>query len=526
MTKSQIFFWLLIAFIAGIAAASFVSLTVPWVWAVFILGGIIAVVALLKLEARKEIAVVGFTLIVFAFGMFWFWRSSQPLRSGLESRVGKLVLLEGIIDDEPRRGPRTQRFPIRVKTAGARILIVVRPYPEYRYGDLIMVSGRLERPENFSPDFDYVAYLAKDDIYFTMSFPELELRGHNYGFPLYRLLFRLKERFAYHLERSLPEPHAAFMAGLTVGERQSFPPSLTEALRTTGTSHLVALSGYNITIVADALLKTLMFFFVPFGLAFWLAIAGIVGFTLATGAAASVVRAAAMGMLVLIARREGRLYRMRNALAFAAAAMLIANPAILRFDVGFQLSFLATLGLLYGAPIIEQWYERLKLRLIPPLRDARLIRDHREPRNLRRRRKSLLKETLIATLAAQFAVLPLLVYQFGTLSIVSPLANLAIIPVIPTTMFFGFSTGLVGFLSAALARILAAPAWALLSYELSAIDFFSRLPLAALEVSGFGIAVLIGGYLWFGFLLWRRRQKGNAHPRMRRNATNEAIINS
>ncbi len=509
MTKSQIFFWLLVAFIAGVAVASFISLPLALIAAVFGLGGALAAFGLLGAPGRVRVAVIGFCVLSASAGSFWFLRESRVPETSLDRAVGQEIAITATVDDDPVRRAQTQRLVVRESESAAKVLVVSRAFPEYGYGDRLRISGRLERPENFSPDFDYAAYLAKDDIYLVMRFPEIELLGHNLGSPLYRFLFRMKERFASNLDRVLPEPHAAFMAGLIIGERQSFPKSLTEKLRQTGTSHVVALSGYNITILADALMKALMIFFVPFRLAFWLAVAGIIGFTMLTGAAASVVRAAVMGILVLIARREGRLYRMRNALAFAAVAMLIHNPQILRFDAGFQLSFMATLGLLYGAPIVEQWYETIKLRMIPPVRDAGLIRDSRDPQKLRRRKRSLLKETFIATLAAQFAVLPLLVYQFGTLSLVSPLANLAIIPLIPATMFFGFLTGLVGFVSELAGRIAALPAFALLGYELSAIDFFSRLPLAALEVSGFGVLMLIGGYALIGYVLWRAHRSHN-----------------
>lgn len=512
MTKSQIFFWLIVAFIVGVAAASFLPVSVPAIWAFFVLGGVMAVFAVLQIRERQKIVLVGFMIMALALGLFWFMRFSRMVTSPLDALIGQSIAVKGIVDDEPAAGAKSQRLVIVETQSQRRILITSRPHPEYRYGDELEISGRLERPENFSPDFDYIRYLAKDDIFYTMAFPEVEIMGRERGNPVYQFLFRLKAAFAEKLERSLPEPHAAFASGLILGERKSLPQYLTEQLQTTGTSHIVALSGYNITIVADALVKTLMFFFVPFSLAFWLAAAGIIGFTLLTGAAASVVRAAIMGLLVLIARREGRWYRMRNALTLAAAMMVFHNPRILRFDVAFQLSFLATLGLLYGAPILERWYDSLKLKLIPPLRRARLIREMRDaPR--RHRRSSFFGQVLVSTLSAQVFVLPLLVYQFGTLSLISPVANLAVIPFIPATMFFGFFTGGLSFFGDVLGRLAAAPSWALLEYELSAIRVLADLPWAAIEVRGLGLAALIGGYALVGYWLWRSH---NANTRILR----------
>lgn len=501
MAKSQIFFWLLVAFIAGIAAASFVPLPLAAIAAVFGLGGCGAAFALLELKARSRFLFFGFATMLFAFGLFWFIHASRPPAPALVRLAGERREFVGVIADEPALSPRSRRFVVR--TDIGKILVTVRPYPEYRYGDRVSISGRLGRPENFSDDFDYAAYLAKDDIFLTMAFPELRLIAAGEGNPLYEKLFHIKHAFSAAIARHFPEPASSLMLGLTLGERQSFPAELTEALRITGTAHIVALSGYNITIVADAFLKTLMLFWLPFAWAFWVAVLGIVGFTLLTGAAASVVRASLMGILVLIARREGRLYRMRNGLTFAAALMLLANPKLLRFDVAFQLSFLATLGLVYGAPVVERWYERVKLRMIPTGRDIGVIREERERLRERRNKKAFFRDTFIATLSAQLAVLPLIVWHFGTLSVVAPFANLAVLPVIPATMFFGFLTGGAAAIADVLGRIPAAVGWALASYELAAIDFFSRLPLAAVKLSGLGVFLLFGAYAFIGIRLWR-----------------------
>lgn len=504
MTKSKIFFWFLIAFILGIAFASFVPPSIPAVWAVFVLGGMMAVFGLLEVNVRQLVSVAGFAVMLFSFGMFWFIRASQPAL-GLDQFLDNRLTFEGIVDDEPVRAAKSQRLRVREAGSQARLLITTRHYPEYGYGDVLRISGKITRPENFSEDFNYAAYLAKDDIFYTISFPEIEILGHGKGNKLYEFLFLVKDAFSAALNRHLPEPHASFMTGLILGERKSFPATLTEQLQITGTTHLVALSGYNITIVADALLKMLTFFFIPFIWAFPAAVVGIILFTLLTGASASVVRAAIMGILVLVARREGRQYRMLNALTLAAAAMLFSNPKILRFDTAFELSFLATFGLIYVAPVLDRYYGRIKLRLKLLARDAKLIRENRDLRQ-RSGKKSFLRDTLLSTLAAQFMVLPLLVYNFGRLSLVSPLANLAVVLFVPATMFFGFVTGGLALLGDWLGQLPAAVAWTLLHYELGAISFFAQFPLAALDIPRLGSAVVIGFYLIVAFWLWRKNR--------------------
>ncbi|MBI2055463.1 MAG: ComEC family competence protein [Candidatus Sungbacteria bacterium] len=506
MTKSQILFWLLAAFILGVAIASFSPASLSMVWAVFVLGGVMASFGMLRRETRQKAIVVGFSLVTLSFGLFWFARSSRVVSSFDPALDGRLIF-RGIISDEPVRTAGSQRFIVREEKSGARVSVTARQHPEYRYGDALKIGGKIARPENFSRDFDYAAYLAKDGVFYVMSFPEVEFLEGGKGSRLYQLLFGIKGAFAAALNRHLPEPHASFMSGLILGERKSFPPALTEKLQLTGTTHLVALSGYNITIVADALLKTLTFFFIPWVSAFYVALAGIALFTLLTGAQASVVRAAVMGILVLIARREGRQYRMRNALVLAGALMLLHNPMLLRLDTGFQLSFLATLGLIYIAPLLAGSYDKIKLRLIPLLRRARLIRERREFRRSLRK-KSFLGDILFSTLAAQLAVLPLIVYRFGKLSLVSPLANLALLPFIPATMFFGFITGGLGLISDWLARISGAVAWALLHYELRAIDLFSQFRFASVEPPKFGWLALAAAYSIIVFWFVSRSKNG------------------
>lgn len=503
MSKSKIFFWSVAAFIGGVALASFVRLPFWLLGLFFIFGSALTLFGAVRFSDSKHIVLSGCLFLAALVGAFRFGYGELSAQAA-DIPVGETLRLRGVIVDEPVRAPQSQRLVFKDDNSRARVLITTRPYPQYGYGDIIEAVGRVERPENFSDDFDYTAYLAKDGIFYTIYFPRIEIVGHNGASRLTQNILKLKSAFSERLMRAIPEPHSSFMAGLILGERKSLPQSLSDELRITGTTHLVAVSGYNITIIADALLKTLMFFFIPFSWAFGLAVIGIMLFTILTGAAASVVRAAVMGILVLVARREGRQYRIRNALTFAAGLMIFYNPAILRFDIGFQLSFLAALGLVYGAPIVERACELAKFRLLRLASRVFNIRIRRASPNDPRPR-SLIREAFVSTLAAQLFVLPLLVWKFGQLSLISPLANVAVVPFIPATMFLGFLTGGLGFVSDILGRAAAGAGWIFLNYELGAIRFFSQIPYAALAVRGFGVIIVLGIYIVIGIVFWRRR---------------------
>ncbi|MDO8600154.1 MAG: ComEC/Rec2 family competence protein [bacterium] len=493
-SKSKIFFWLCVAFVVGVVFASFVTFAPIVIWAFFVLGcvGVIYGVTSAKNESVRISEFIflkpicySLMVLVFVAGMFRFAQVSSVSHILPPDIVSKSISFEASIIDEPIRKPKSQQVVV-ASDNDAKILLIMRPYPEFQYGDILKISGTIEEPENFTDEFDYRAYLAKDDIFYLVRFPEVEKVGEGGANPIYQKLFLLKSKFSENLGRFLPEPHASFMAGLILGERKSMPQELLDQFAETGTTHIIALSGYNISIVADSFLKFLAWFSLPFSWSFVLATFGIVAFTILTGASASIVRAAIMGILVLVARKEGRLYHVRNALVFAGAVMIFQNPKILRFDVAFQLSFLATLGLIYVSPIIDGYMERMKYRAYDFFRVPRDERGF-----LRKQKKSFVREIFTATISAQVLVLPLLVYNFGRISIISPLSNLAVLIMIPATMLFGFLTAVSGFIFSPLAFVFSWVSWALLQYELSAIKFFANIPLASVSFSlSYGILLL------------------------------------
>lgn len=356
------------------------------------------------------------------------------------------ITLSGIITDDPQKLDKFARAVFKTKE-GAKILLTLPHYPEVSYGDKLTVAGKLRESQNFS-DFDWRSYLAKDYIYFEMFLPKIVSLEKGKGFFLKRLLFSIKHRYLDNLSQVLPEPHSAFLAGLTVGERARLPESLEENFRKIGVIHIIVLSGYNISIISDSVLKVINY--LPFGKIFrtLLATLGVILFALLTGASATVVRAAIMGILLLWARETGKIYQALTALVFAAFLMVLVNPKILRFDASFQLSFLATAGLIFLVPKIEKyflWFPNfLKLR-----------------------------EHLLATVSTQIFVLPLLLSLGGTFSWVTIPANLAVLIAVPAAMFFGFLSGLAGFISYYLSWLFGLPAYWLLAYELWIVKIFS-----------------------------------------------------
>lgn len=372
--------------------------------------------------------------------------------SSLPRFYEKEVTLRALVSDEPEQNNTRSRFVGEtLRPAQGKMLITARPFPPVSYGDLLELTGRIEEPPSFF-DFDYKTYLEKKNITAVMYYPDTRILAHDQGSALKTNLFALKQKFVRSFSRAIPEPYAAFLGGLLVGSRESIPEKITEEFRATGTSHLIALSGYNITIIASSVARFFrLFLFGAIG-EFVLPAMFVILFAIMTGAAPSVVRASVLGILVLVARRWGTPYQIKNALTFAGTAIVWMNPNVLVFDLGFQLSFLATIGLVL-------WERRFEKHLwwIP--------------------RFLQLRASAATTLSAQAAVLPLIWYAFGTISWISPLVNTLILMTIPWAMLFGFLTGLAGFLSSAVAFIPGWFAYLFLSYELAVISFFANFSL-------------------------------------------------
>ncbi|MDZ4221489.1 MAG: ComEC/Rec2 family competence protein, partial [Patescibacteria group bacterium] len=362
-----------------------------------------------------------------------------------------------------------------------RLLIKTTLYPEYAYGDLVEVKCAIEAPEQIE-DFAYDKYLARYDIYSVCWRGSITKLDSGKGNPAMAGILTVKTAFMDSINAIISEPHAAFLAGLLVGARRGIPEYLLEAFNRTGTTHIIAISGSNITIIAAVIIGFLQYLGVHRRRAFWYITAGIIIFVIMTGATASVVRAGIMGIFVLLARQLGRASRATNALVFTAFVMLLINPKILIFDAGFQLSFLATVGLVYINPILQKYAKAL-----PEVFGV--------------------KEALVTTISAMITTTPLILYQFGRLSIVAPLANILIIPAIPITMAIGFAAGTAGIVSETLGAILAWPAWLLLEYMIAVAEALSGLRFASLELGGFHWMLMLAMYAAIWWVLWRSNRK-------------------
>ncbi len=322
--------------------------------------------------------------------------------------------------------------------------------------DRLEITGNLDTPPE-RVDFSYRQYLENRGVFSYMAYPRIQLLGQNMGNPLLAAIFKLRDRIADIVVQIIPQPEAAFLSGMLVGRDEAIPDGLKKAFQNTGTSHLVAISGFNITILSGLILA-LTNRLLPRGWSVLTAIVLLSGYAMMAGASPSVVRAAIMGALAMIGRSIGRTRTAVNSLGLAAGIMVLDNPLILR-DIGFQLSVVATAGiLLIGAPL-NDWFVKKTTSPDRPAEANLAIRS--------------LGEFILITLAAQLATLPVLLYHFHQYPLIGLLVNPLVLPVQPAAMILGGAAVLAGMVFLPFGKILGLAAWVPLAYTTRMVELFS-----------------------------------------------------
>lgn len=462
-----------IGFLSGILFRSFWG-DEFFAYLAFLFFFVIGLYALLLKRHERSSArgVFLFTLFLFGSGL-GILRTERALITPVtfDISVEQRVLVEGVVTSEPEEKDESISLIVSPdvisgkKLLGKQPRILVRALlpAEFFYGDRISVSGVLEHPWEGEGNFNYPKFLAKDNVFYEIKNPAIEIKGRNQGNKIVQTLLSFKYAFLEKIERAVSEPAASLAAGVLLGIKGSLGENILNDLRTAGVIHIIVLSGFNITIIASIVIR-LFGFFLSRRISLLSAITAIILFTIMVGAGATVVRASIMAIISLFAKLFYRQASVLQALILAGVGMTAVNPLIAAFDPSFQLSFLATLGLVILSPIVEKALTHLPI-------------------------PGMLREIATATISAQIFVLPLLLYMMGELSLVSLPANIFILPVIPFLMLLGFLVGVFGFVHS----LLALPFGILLSflsrYVFSLSHFFGSVPTLHLPLNAVGLLI-------------------------------------
>jgi len=404
------------------------------------------------------------------------------------------VRLEGVVVGDPEERENSTRLRVRVewvklpngteRAVTGLVLVTAPRYSVFEYGDPVRVEGMLKTPPDFQ-GFSYRAYLAHQGIYSFVSRGTVTRLEERRSFSVLRLMFALRHSARTTIASILPEPQAALLTGILLGVGTGIPRDLLDAFSATGTTHIIAISGFNLAIVSGILAGMAERLFGR-KWSFWFAATGVTIYTVLVGASAAVVRAAAMAIICLLGRHTGRRAYAPASLAAAVILMTAVNPHWL-WDVGFLLSFAATLGLvLYADPLSRFCQQRLERHLSAD-QAVRIL--------------GLLNDAVIATLAASVVTLPIITVYSGQLSLISLLVNCLILPVQSLLMLAGAASLLLAMLFRPLGLVVGWVAWVFLTYTIEVVRLCARLPWATVSVD-VPVLVVVVYYLLVGGATW------------------------
>ncbi|MBI2957330.1 MAG: DNA internalization-related competence protein ComEC/Rec2 [Chloroflexi bacterium] len=481
------------------AAGTYLGSVLPTPWLVaFALAPLLALFPFLAAMRRPSLIFPGLCLAAALAGAV---RLSTSLPHPDELSIARfndagLQTIVGIIAQEPEMGRGAVSFRLAVSgtrengswsSASGAVLIRLRPYPEYHKGDRVELTGKPKSPLS-RPGFDYSSYLARQGIATVMDYPKvLRLGGGTRGLPGW--LDTARSRLSAAIGRALPEPQASLGQAILLGERKDIPGFLNSAFSRTGTMHLLAVSGMNVSIAAGLLLAIGLWIFGRRRFHYvWFALAGVWAYAALTGMSPPVFRAAIMATVFLLAEYSGRQGSAIVALTFAAAVMVAIEPLVL-WSASFQLSFASMAGLILLTPLIQACGARA---VAPAVSRLPLLRWP----------LSFFISSTAVTLGAMLTTLPLLAYYFGIISAVSLPANLAIVPAMPAIMFSTAAVAFAGLFSTTIGWIAGWAAWPFLTYMIEAVQMFARFPNAAWAIPTVPLWTVIAYFSALAVCLW------------------------
>jgi len=474
--------FLAIAWLLGIASASFTGADTA---ASLAAAGLLAVVSF-AVRPRWT------TLVLIAAGcalMFiatWRYESTIPETSPIARfNDGESVHLRAIVSAEPDDRSSSRLYRLEVQESYSKggwrpdsggLLMRTAFFPKYEYGDLLEMRGKLETPPSFD-DFNYRDYLFRRGIDSISSYPKVRVLDHERGNRLRSTLIDVRTTLSVALSDVLPDPEATLATGILFGARSNIPRDLNEDMQATGTSHLVAVSGQNVVLVAAFVIAALAWV-INRRRAAWMALAAVIVYALLVGGQPSVVRAAIMGGLYVLAIALGRQNTAAVTVALAAGVMTALDPQVVH-DVSFQLSFAATLGLILLTPRLAAAFQELISRS-PSVAEFPFTK--------------MLLDVATMTLAATIFTIPIIAINFHRVSLVAPVANLF---AVPAFIIVALTSGLAAVAALALpgdAMFLSWLAWPPAAYLIAVIRLFSSLPIAAVELRGIHVGHAIAYY--------------------------------
>jgi competence protein ComEC len=473
--KHRIFLIFLISFIFGIFLASFFKISYFLCYSFFLF----CLPFLILFWENKRIRIVFLSFIFLLLGIIRYnlsWPKITPEK--IQFYNNRKVVFEGIVKrvderlDKKELVVKANKIFINeesIKIKG-NVLVYLPLYSSYFYGDRLKISCHLLSPKPIEK-FAYHEYLARYNIY-SVCFPkEVEILARKQGNFFINQIFKIREKIKLAIDQNFTEPEGSVFSALLLGIKKEIHQRVREVFSKTGTAHILAVSGLHVMIMT----KILIFILINLSLkrqdAFWIVSLFLIFYILLTGASPSAIRAGIMGFLLILAEKIGRKKESLNLIFFSAALMLLFNPKLLKNDIGFQLSYLGILGINY----LENFFYRVFKSIF--------------------KKKTNLSQLLATTFSAQVFVFPLVLYYWGYLSLIAPIANFLVLNVLPYLMTLGFLFAFCSFIFLPLSKILFFPIWLILYFLFRILKFLSDLPVFSINFGQINFVMVIILYL-------------------------------
>ena len=487
MNKAKIFLQVAWFFIGGILIAGLFNFNDIGLTSLGLV--ILLIVAFIFKKQRRLI----FYAFAFLLGI-WRLAIATPIADvrTIQYYNGQNITTSGYICAEP--DVRSAQQKITLCVVGGKILVTTNLYPLYEYGDELSLQGKIMAPTQID-NFAYDLYLARFGIYSLSYSPQLKKIGEVQALSahFYRGLFAFKNQLKNVVDQSLKEPEAGLANALILGCQRTVNDFYLNEFSIIGLSHMIAISGTHITLLSAIIFNCFLFIGLGRRRAFYLSLIFLTTYVLITGWQASAVRSLIMGALVLYAQYLGRVAKMENGLILAAAVMLLGNPKSLRDDLGFQLSFMAILALLYIYPLFDAYTEKILARM-----------------NLKEFWAARLKAIFgifNVTMACQILSWPLIAIGFNRASLIAPVANLIILWVFDILMIMLLAALAAAWFLPFLAAVLFLPSYWLLKYIYFMTDILAQCPGAAIGVNNFNWWEAGIYYLVLGLIIWKLHRR-------------------
>lgn len=486
------YFWLIsaISFVSGLSLVYYFNFIGPkLIWFIFVL---LFLFLLLLIKLQKVV----FLVLFFLFLAIWRYLLLFPdsIVGRIENYYGQELTLVGRIIAEPELKDDKQKIKFEIsygldendkkfKLQG-RALVSTQAYPLFCRDDYLIISGEWLRP-GVIEDFDYNLYLRRYGISSVSYYPKIKkttVADNKIFFKkTFRIINNFKNKIAHQFDFYLSLESASILKAMMLNDKSGFDAEMNQNFSRSGLSHIIAISGMHISMLSAMFLSFLLFIGLSRQKSFYFSVLFLIFYLILIGAPASACRASLMGFLSFLAVYMGRPGNLINILFFSGIFLVFLNPWLLFGDMGFQLSFLAVVGIIYVYPIVKDFFY------------FKVFKKTRIP--------EAILDILCVTIAVQLIAGPILIAGFKQFSLVAPLSNLLVV----WTLSFLLSLTVVAIVSSAIFPFLGQLIYLLVDIIIKYIFVSSRLsgqlPGAVVAINNWSIYFSIVYYLLLIYLL-------------------------